>query len=84
MLFCLLSVSLGEYVPVYSIIESRGIGGGSNFSDWKNAWSSFLILSHVRHRLNKELDLQKLFGLYVYSCTHWLRPPPPIPLHLGS
>jgi hypothetical protein len=28
-----------------------------------------------------ELDLQSLFGLYVYSCTHWLRPlnfhPPP-------
>ncbi len=33
------------------------------------------------HRLNMELDLQSLFGLYVHSCTHWLRPrnclPPP-------
>ncbi len=29
-----------------------------------------------------ELDLQSLFGLYVHSCTHWLRteiPPPPSP-----
>jgi hypothetical protein len=26
------------------------------------------------HRLNMELDLQSLFGLYVHSCTHWLRP----------
>ncbi len=36
------------------------------------------------HRLNMELDLHSLFGLHVYSCTHWLRlrnPPPP---HLGS
>jgi hypothetical protein len=34
-----------------------------------------------------ELDLQSLFGLHVYSCTHWLRPPQPPPLippHLGS
>jgi hypothetical protein len=26
------------------------------------------------------LDLQSLFGLHVYNCTHWLRPrssPPP-------
>jgi hypothetical protein len=32
------------------------------------------------HRLNIELDLQRLFGIHVYSCTHWLRPrnsPPP-------
>jgi hypothetical protein len=37
--------------------------------------------------INMELDLQSLFGLHVYSCTHWLRPsipPPPIPTHLGS
>ncbi len=26
------------------------------------------------HKLNMELDLQSLFWLYVYSCTHWLRP----------
>jgi hypothetical protein len=25
------------------------------------------------HRLNMELDLQSLFGLHVYICTHWLR-----------
>ncbi len=39
------------------------------------------------HRLNVELDLLSLFGLHVYSCTHWLRPRnyhPPPPLHLGS
>jgi hypothetical protein len=24
-------------------------------------------------RLNMALDLQRLFGLYVHSCTHWLR-----------
>jgi hypothetical protein len=34
--------------------------------------------------VNMELDLQSLFGLYVHSCTHWLRsrtslPPPPHP-----
>ncbi len=39
------------------------------------------------HRLNMELDLQILFGLYVYSCTHWLRPcnspfPPRIWAHI--
>ncbi len=35
---------------------------------------------------NIELNLQSLFGLHVYSCTHWLRPhnTPPIPPHLGS
>jgi hypothetical protein len=26
------------------------------------------------HRLKMELNLQSLFGLYVHSCTHWLRP----------
>ncbi len=35
-----------------------------------------------------ELDLQSLFGLHVYSCTHCLRPrnspPPPHPPLLGS
>jgi hypothetical protein len=42
------------------------------------------------HRLNKELELQSLFGLRVHSCTHWLRhrnpppPAPPQPTHLGS
>jgi hypothetical protein len=30
-----------------------------------------------KHRLNMELDLQSLFGLYVHSCSHWLRPPQP-------
>jgi hypothetical protein len=32
-------------------------------------------------RLNVDLDLQSLFGLYVHSCTDWLRPhnPPPYP-----
>jgi hypothetical protein len=24
--------------------------------------------------MNMELDLQSLFGLQVFSCTHWLRP----------
>jgi hypothetical protein len=24
---------------------------------------------------NMELDLQSLFTLHMYSCTHWLRPP---------
>ncbi len=41
------------------------------------------------HRLNIELDIQNLFGLHVYSFTHWLRPciatPQfPSPPHLGS
>ncbi len=32
-----------------------------------------------------ELDRQSLFGLYVHSCTHWLRPATPTPPpHLGS
>ncbi len=26
------------------------------------------------HKLNMEQDLQSLFGLHVYSCTHWPRP----------
>jgi hypothetical protein len=32
-----------------------------------------------------ELDLQSLFGLHVYSCTHWLRPgnSPPHPPAFG-
>ncbi len=35
------------------------------------------------HRVNMELDLQSLLGLYVYSCTHWLRPSyPPSPFGL--
>jgi hypothetical protein len=36
----------------------------------------------LKHRLNMELDPRRLFGLHVYSCTHWLRPrdsPPPHP-----
>ncbi len=37
-----------------------------------------------KHRLNMELDLQSLFGLHVHSCTHWLRPPPPLPPYLDS
>jgi hypothetical protein len=28
----------------------------------------------IKHRLNMELDLQSLFGLYVHSCPHWLTP----------
>jgi hypothetical protein len=31
-----------------------------------------------------ELDLLSFFGLYVHSCTHWLRPRTPPPPHLGS
>ncbi len=31
----------------------------------------------MNHRLNMELDIQSLFGLHVYSCTHWRRTPPP-------
>jgi hypothetical protein len=33
-----------------------------------------------------ELELQSFFGLYVHSCTHWLRTRNPAPLspHLGS
>jgi hypothetical protein len=39
----------------------------------------------VHHRLNIKLDLRSLFGLHVYSCTHWLRPRNPSPTpHLGS
>ncbi len=38
-----------------------------------------VILVLPEHRLNMELGLQRLFGLHVHSCTHWLRPrnPPP-------
>ncbi len=37
-----------------------------------------------RGRLKMELDLQSLFGLYVYSCTHWLRHSrSPIPPEFG-
>ncbi len=33
----------------------------------------------------KGKNLQSLFGLHVYSCTHWLRPRNcPLPPHLGS
>jgi hypothetical protein len=32
------------------------------------------IRESVLNRLNMELDLQSLYGLHVYSCTHWLRP----------
>jgi hypothetical protein len=31
-----------------------------------------------------ESDLQRLFGLHVHSCTHWLGPGKPPPPHLGS
>jgi hypothetical protein len=36
-------------------------------------------LSHT-HRLNMEFDLQSLFGLLEYSCSHWLRPRNPVPI----
>ncbi len=42
--------------------------------------------AHLRpnRRLIIELDLQRLFGLHVYSCTHWLRTRnSPHPPHLG-
>jgi hypothetical protein len=36
------------------------------------------MLNWLRHRLSIKLDLQSLFGLHVYSCTHeTLQPPPP-------
>ncbi len=38
-----------------------------------------LEFNALMHRLNMELDLQSLFGLHVYSCTHWLRPRNPAP-----
>ncbi len=31
-----------------------------------------------------ELDLQSLFGLHMHSSSPWLRPPNPLPSHLGS
>jgi hypothetical protein len=42
-------------------------------------------LESARNKLNMELDLQSLFGLHAYSCTHRLRPRnSPLPPHLGS
>jgi hypothetical protein len=41
----------------------------------------------MSHRLNMELNLQSLFWLHVYNCTHCLDPqlpPPPLPKHLRS
>ncbi len=38
-----------------------------------------LEFNTLMYRLNMELDLQSLFGLHVYSCTHWLRPRNPAP-----
>jgi hypothetical protein len=35
------------------------------------------------HRLNMKLGLQRLFGLHVHSCTHWLRPRNPHPPAFG-
>ncbi len=32
------------------------------------------LVKFLQSRLNMELDIQSLFGLHVYSCTHWLRP----------
>ncbi len=37
----------------------------------------------VQHRLNMEVDLRSLFGLYVHSSTHWLRPRNPYPPSFG-
>ncbi len=45
-------------------------------------WYVFVIIG-----LNMELDLQNLFGLYMHSCTHTLRPrnhPPPPPLRIWA
>jgi hypothetical protein len=44
--------------------------------DEEAAHRATLVVRPVRHshRFNMELDLQCLFGLHVYSCTHWLRP----------
>jgi hypothetical protein len=39
--------------------------------------STKLQQNTLDHRLNMELDLPRLFGLHVHSCTHL--PPPPIP-----
>jgi hypothetical protein len=42
-------------------------------------------LDKADHRLNKELDLQSLFGLHVHGFTYWLRPrnpPPRISAHI--
>jgi hypothetical protein len=38
--------------------------------------ADLLLVRAIRnkHRLNMALDHQSLFGLHVYSCTHWLRP----------
>ncbi len=59
-----------------------------------DSWGGLLLLRGTSqnwlsiglwHRLDMELDLQSLFELHVYSCTHWLRlrnsPHPP---HSGS
>jgi hypothetical protein len=86
----------GSKLPSYSIIFlANGVLSNRTYFRWvtyikTNSHAHFLVFcgnkSHFR-RLNMELDLQSLFGLYVYSCSYWLRPPqppPPLPTHLGS
>jgi hypothetical protein len=56
--------------------------GCKNFCTFANTSS---LNKPLKHKLNMELDLRSLFGLYVHCCTHWLRPrnPPPLPPALG-
>jgi hypothetical protein len=34
----------------------------------------YSVMVGMRHRLDMEVDLLRLFGLHVHSCTHCLRP----------
>jgi hypothetical protein len=60
----------GEMLDLYIDISLSGL-----------SIPSALELVRSEKRLNLELDLKRLFGLHVHSCTHWLRPPQlPLPL----
>jgi hypothetical protein len=71
-LLLLLSGGRKNMPMLCSLFEKTEIGGVFRFSD-KNSDREY-------HRLNMMLDIQRLFGLHVHNCTHWLRPrniPPP-------
>ncbi len=65
------------YLLIASLVASR-------LQEIYSSYCFLYISPEAYIRLNMELDIRSLFGLHVYSCTHWLRPRPPPPPDMSS
>ncbi len=72
--------SLVHGVDVGGVLQQQGHDGGvvAPHTHQQGGPGVHTAGVNLGHRLNMELDLQKIFGLHVmwcvHSCSHWLRP----------